>query len=121
MIARLINWISKAIAPRPREAMHLKLEVKPSEVVAAAAIALGATAEDVTSGRRYKGSIRARHASALALRRLGLSYPEIAVVIHWTDHSTAMNAVRVAEAREVAEPSFRAAVAAGIAAGRDSL
>lgn len=92
--------------------------VHPSLVVAATAASLGSTVEDVTGGRRFKGSIRARHAAALALRRLGLSYPEIAVVIRWGDHSTAHNAVRCAEGRVLSEPAFAAAVEAGVAAGR---
>lgn len=91
--------------------------VVPAKVVAAVGASLGATVGDITGGRRHRGAVRARHAAAFALRRLGLSYPEIAVAVRWEDHSTAIAAVRGAEQR-MAEPRFAAAVEAGVAAGR---
>ena len=92
--------------------------ISPPAVIAAVGLMLGALPKDITGARRHRGTVRARHAAALALRRIGLSYPEIARCVGWDDHSTAMSAVRHAEGREASEPAFAAAVEAGIAAAR---
>ena len=99
-------------SPPPRE------KAGPLEVVTVVAGMLGATVANAIGGRKYKGAIRARHASALALRRLGLSYPHIAVVLGLGDHGSAMYACERATVREQDEPAFAQAVTAGVLAGR---
>ncbi len=119
LIARASAWLTSILAtPAPREVPLFPLPpVDPARVVAAVGRSLGALAKDITSGDRHHGAVRARHAAALTLRRLGLSYPQIAVVIRWDNHASAIHAVKRAETR-MAEPAFAAAVEAGMSAAR---
>ena len=120
LITRARAWLGDIFpAPAPRVVpLPVHRALNPPAVIAAVGLMLGALPKDITGARRHRGTVRARHAAALALRRIGLSYPEIARCVGWDDHSTAMSAVRHAEGREASEPAFAAAVEAGIAAAR---
>lgn len=89
----------------------------PLGLIAQISIRLGATIADTIGGRRYKGSVNARFASSLVLRRLGFSFPDIAELLGYADHTSAMHACGVATGRENLSPAFRDAVAYGVIQG----
>lgn len=66
--------------------------------------------------QRWPGFVLARKAAALALRRRGLSYPEIGKALGGRHHTSAMGLVRSAVALE-RDARFAAAVADGVRVG----
>lgn len=118
MFVRAVSWLGDRFFPPPARVIFPAPAPLADRVVAAVGRALGALPKDITSGGRHRGTVRARHASALALRRLGLSFPEVARACGWTDHTSAMSAVARAEARMI-EPAFALAVEAGLAVGME--
>lgn len=96
------------------------LDLVPRRVIVAVAEACRVIPRDITGGRLFAKAVTARYATALALRELGLSYPQIGKALRQKEHATAIRAVARARDRlHLAE--FSAAVAAGVAAGRVDL
>lgn len=77
------------------------------DIVDMVASHFGVPAIDITSGRRNRGSVRARHV-AMYLARVGTtrSFPEIGRFIGGRDHTTVMAAVRGVERRMESDPAF---------------
>jgi len=114
---KTIRAVITDLLPGEVEPYRADPAVMARRVVTVVAESLGSRYQDVVQGRRYRGAVKSRSASCFVLRKLGMSWHEIARAINAPDHSTARSAGETAEAR-MSERGFAAAVEAGLAAGR---
>lgn len=115
ILTRARSWLGDRFFPPARVVLPARAPLA-DRVIATVGRSLRVRPADITSGARYQRAIAARHASALALRRLGLSFPEIARTCGWSETQTAVRAVEGAGVRLI-NPAFAAAVDAGVLAG----
>ena len=84
------------------------------ECIRLVAAMLGSSRAEVCSRLRDPAVIRARWACMVALRRRGLSYPEIGKALGGKDHTTAMHAVDLADNRYSDDLAWLLAVDEGV-------
>lgn len=84
------------------------------ECVRIVAALLGASYDSVRGKSRHPATTRARWACMAALRRRGLSYPEIGRAMGGKDHSTVMHAVDIGEVRYASDLAWLLAVDEGV-------
>lgn len=72
----------------------------------------GASPASVMAGKRNKWAIRVRHTTMLALRRRGLSFPQIGAALGGMDHTTVINGCKKAAVLEVVDDDVRDALTA---------
>lgn len=83
------------------------------QVLARVAASLGgASPASVMAGKRNKWACRIRHATMLALRRRGLSFPKIAQMLGGMDHTTVMHGCEKAALLELKDEAVCAALTA---------
>lgn len=89
-----------------------------ADIIATVARCWGLTTGHLRGACRLADVVRARKAAALALRRVGLSWPAVGEAL-WRNHSSSMQLVNHerlgALVLEEQDQRFRAAVAAGVA------
>lgn len=84
------------------------------DIVERIASATGVDAATIRGASRKRAHVRARHATALALHRAGLSYSAIGRALGGQDHSSAIHACKRAAALEASDLVFAAVVAGRI-------
>lgn len=72
----------------------------------------GSSPASVMAGKRNKWAIRVRHTTMLALRRRGLSFPQIGAALGGMDHTTVINGCKKAAVLEVVDDDVRDALTA---------
>lgn len=72
----------------------------------------GASPASVMAGKRNKWAVRVRHVTMLALRRRGLSFPQIGAALGGMDHTTVINGCTKAAVLEVTDDAVRDALTA---------
>lgn len=68
------------------------LEEKDEQLVAAVCRRFGVSPEQIVGDRRFPALVRPRHVLAALLRRRGYSFPLIASILGYRDHTSAMSA-----------------------------
>lgn len=84
------------------------------ECIRLVAALLGSSYDAVRGKSRHPEVVRARWACMAALRRRGLSYPEIGQAMGGKDHTTVMSAVDVGEVRYASDLAWLLAVDEGV-------
>lgn len=72
----------------------------------------GSSPASVMAGKRNKWAIRVRHTTMLALRRRGMSFPQIGAALGGMDHTTVINGCKKAAVLEVTDDAVRDALTA---------
>lgn len=101
------DFLDREIAAEVR--LHIESELPVPEldtkgIIVRAAELYGVRPNDIASGTRKAQVVRARQAAAWLLHRAGLSYPSIAVVLGYADHTSALYGCRKIDT----SPSIRA-------------
>ncbi len=90
------------------EGDHMTSPYQPYNTIAATAKAFQMSTDALTKGRRTPYRTRARWAAAFLLRLTGvLSWGDIARLLAYTDHTSALNAARAAEGLCARDPHYR--------------
>ena len=84
------------------------------ECIRLVAALLGSSSDAVRGKGRHPELVRARWACMVALRRRGLSYPEIGQAMGGKDHTTVMHACDIAEVRYATDLAWLLAVDEGV-------
>ena len=87
------------------------------ECIRIVAALLGSSSDAVRGKVRHPEAVRARWACMVALRRRGLSYPEIGQAMGGKDHTTIMHACDVGEVRFATDLAWLLAVDEGVRCG----
>jgi len=87
------------------------------ECIRLVAATLGSSRESVCGKSRHPDVVRARWACMVALRRRGLSYPEIGKALGGKEHTTVMHAVDLADNRYSDDLAWLLAVDDGVRVG----
>ena len=87
------------------------------ECVRLVAALLGSSRDEVCSKSRHPLVTRARWACMVALRRRGLSFPQVGKALGGKDHSGVLHACEVAEARYAEDAAWLLAVEEGVRVG----
>lgn len=90
------------------EGDHMTSPYQPYNTISAVAKAFQLSADALTKGRRTPYRTRARWAAAFLLRLTGtLSWGDVARLLAYNDHTSALNAARAAETLCARDPYYR--------------